>query len=106
VLVKPIDSICCFLCAKAGRDQLEAQIAGGHGRSSINHNSSHLRPLHRDRASEAFAVSGFAARRAFLVGLSIDTELAGSASGAVLFSQFFWPASVSRLEFAGTYSSC
>ena len=29
--------------------------------------------------------------------LAVDTELAGSASGAVVFSQFFWPAALQQL---------
>ena len=29
--------------------------------------------------------------------MAVDTELAGSASGAVVFSQFFWPAALQQL---------
>jgi DHA1 family bicyclomycin/chloramphenicol resistance-like MFS transporter len=29
--------------------------------------------------------------------MGVDTELAGSASGAVVFSQFFWPAALQQL---------
>ena len=29
--------------------------------------------------------------------MAVDTELAGSASGAVVFSQFFWPATLQQL---------
>jgi hypothetical protein len=29
--------------------------------------------------------------------MAVDSELAGSASGAVVFSQFFWPAALQQL---------
>ena len=29
--------------------------------------------------------------------IAVDTELAGSAAGAVVFSQFFWPAALQQL---------
>ena len=29
--------------------------------------------------------------------MAVDTELAGSAAGAVVFSQFFWPAALQQL---------
>jgi hypothetical protein len=29
--------------------------------------------------------------------MAVDAELAGSASGAVVFSQFFWPAALQQL---------